>query len=128
MEQQLQDLSTNLAPVYRRMAPQSFLNQTAMEEDSIECRLGHLPGRPWTGVTACLDFCAHSHKDFHNMNNGATVVVTLTKHRGVGPPEDEQLHVLPLYRLDATPNIEEGETEEDVEKRKSSGALNVLQK
>ena len=62
------------------------------------------------------------------MNNGCTVVVTLTKHRGLGKSEDEQLHVLPLYRLDSTPNIEEGETEEDVQKRKNSGALDILNK
>ena len=94
----------------------------------MECRLGKDPGRPWTGVTACMDFCTHSHKDFHNMNNGCTVVVSLTKHRGLEKPEDEQLHVLPLYRLDTTPNYEEGETEADVEQRKASGAINILQK
>jgi methylcytosine dioxygenase len=110
------------------MAPASYKNQTAMEEDSLECRLGKLPGRPWTGVTACMDFCAHSHKDFHNMNNGCTVVVTLTKHRGLGKPEDEQLHVLPLYRLDATPSSEDGETQEEIDKRKQSGALEILNK
>ena len=29
-------------------------------------------------------------------------VVTLTKHRGWDKPEDEQLHVLPLYVPDST--------------------------
>ena len=62
MEQQLQELSTNLAPLYRRIAPQSYRNQTALEDESNECRLGRKPGRPWTGITACMDFCAHSHK------------------------------------------------------------------
>ena len=128
LEYQLQDLSTRLAPVYKRMAPQSYLNQTALEEDSLECRLGRSPGRPWTGVTVCMDFCAHSHKDFHNMNNGSTVVVSLTKHRSPEKPDDEQLHVLPLYRLDSTPNFDEGETEADIEKKKSNGSLEVLEK
>lgn len=44
------------------------------ESVASSCRLGYKPGRPWSGVTAVVDFCTHSHKDFNNMNNGCTTV------------------------------------------------------
>ena len=118
-------MATDLAPLYKRIAPESYENQIGLEEDSLECRLGNRPGRPWTGVTACLDFCAHSHKDKQNMNNGSTVVATLTKHRGYAKPNDEQLHVLPLYVLDTS-----DETSEPIKYKEKvdSGALEVLSK
>ncbi|KAK7021401.1 hypothetical protein SK128_014713 [Halocaridina rubra] len=125
VEHKLQSLATIIAPLYKRMAPNAYTNHTALEEESLECRLGYEKGRPWTGVTACADFCAHAHKDNHNMNNGCTVVATLTKHRGYAKPDDEQLHVLPLYVLDPT---DEKGTYEGYHRKIQSGALEVLSK
>lgn len=121
----MQSLATIVSPLYKQYAPEAFKNMTTFEEDSLECRLGYNDGRPWAGVTACADFCAHAHKDNHNMNNGCTVVTTLTKHRGFTKPDDEQLHVLPLYVLDPT---DEDGSYESYHQRVQSGALEVLAK
>lgn len=50
-------------------------------------------------------------------------MVTLTKHRGLSKPDDEQLHVLPLYVLE--PTDEDGSYEGQYEKIRS-GSLEVL--
>ncbi|CAB4005227.1 Methylcytosine dioxygenase TET2 [Paramuricea clavata] len=100
----LQDLATQVAQTYKTLAPEAFENQTCHDTEGVECRIGSNEEntRPFSGITCCVDFCAHNHKDDHNMDNGATVVLTLLgkdARKNTNCEEDEQIHSLPLYHL-----------------------------
>lgn len=60
--------------VFKPLRIPFFPTQCATEKMALDCRLGLKEGRPFSGITACMDFCAHAHKDQHNLYNGCTVV------------------------------------------------------
>ena len=52
-------------------------SRAQVKYDSVanDCRLGTSPpGRPFSGVTAVLDYSTHAHKDVNNMLGGCTAV------------------------------------------------------
>ncbi|XP_053686989.1 methylcytosine dioxygenase TET [Sabethes cyaneus] len=126
IEERMNILATMLSPLYVTVAPQAFQNQVQYEREAPDCRLGLKPGKPFSGVTCCLDFCAHTHRDLHNMQDGCTVQVTLLKPLPPGvKADDEQLHILPLYTMDTT---DEFDSEEGQKKKAETGAVQVLEK
>lgn len=74
IEERLQRFATVVAPLYKKMAPEAYANQVQFERLAPECRLGLAPGRPFSGITACLDYCAHAHRDLHDVSDGCAVV------------------------------------------------------
>lgn len=127
IEEHMNLLATILAPLFKQMCPRSYDNQTRYEKEAQDCRLGNKEGKPFSGVSACLDFCAHAHRDLHNMQDGCTVQVALLKpsNRDISNPDDEQLHVLPLYTMDTTDEYESADGQRD---KHRTGAVQVLDK
>ena len=115
-------LSNSVASIFKMMAPSCYQNMTLFSDVASDCRIGSSTDRPFSGVTAVSDFCAHSHRDTNNMVGGCTVVVSLTRpeNRDVKRPEEEQFHVLPLYQPDVT--------REEMEEKQETGGLEVLDK
>lgn len=75
-----------------------------------------------------MDFCAHAHRDLHNMQDGCTVQVGLLKPKTPAysnDDDDEQLHILPLYVMDTSDEFDNVEVQKDKSK---TGAVQVLEK
>ena len=97
IEQSLNNLATIMSKILKKATPVAFQNMVQHSEEAIHCRIGNGPGksRPFCGVTAVCDFCAHSHYDFRNEDNCVTVGLTL---KNQDRTQDSQYHVLTKYR------------------------------
>ena len=128
MNKQVNKLADIMGPMTKRLAPLCYDIMTRDDDgDKMKCRIGTKPGRPFAGITAVNDFCAHAHRDVNNLKNGTTAIITLLKpeHRDVRKPDDEQLHVLPHYAIDTTDEF--GSRIAQAEKVKS-GILDIINK
>ncbi|PAA45902.1 hypothetical protein BOX15_Mlig025520g3 [Macrostomum lignano] len=108
--------------VLEAAAPEAFQAQVQDSQLAADCRLGcNAPPdkRPFSGVTACIDFCMHAHKDTFALDGGCNVVVTLTSSRST----DEQLHVLPGYMPG---EVDEFGSEVGQRERITNGAIQEL--
>lgn len=91
-----------MALICKRLAPEAHRNLVVSSLGS-DCRIGLDEEKAFSSVTACLDFCAHNHKDLHNKINGCTAVVSLNKPTHYWQEEGQhQYHVLPNYLVDTT--------------------------
>ena len=128
MNKQVNKLADIMGPMTKRLAPLCYDIMTRDDDgDKMKCRIGTKPGRPFAGITAVNDFCAHAHRDVNNLKNGTTAIITLLKpeHRDVRKPDDEQLHVLPHYAIDTT---DEFGSRIDQAQKVSSGILDIINK
>ena len=71
-----------ISPLYKRLVPHAYNNMVAYEDVAGACRVGKKPGKPFSGITTVMDFCAHSHRDRHNMEAGLTGVDTMAIYCG----------------------------------------------
>lgn len=72
-----------------------------------------------------MDFCAHAHRDLHNMQDGCTVQVALLRSRHQSEEIDEQLHILPLYVMDTTDEVGSADAQKE---KNNSGGVQTLEK
>ena len=79
VEYKLNNLADILAPLCKRIVPEAYEYQILHEHEGLECSLGNKSERPFTGVTACLNFSAHIHKDVFDLLNGCSVITTLNE-------------------------------------------------
>lgn len=75
----MDSLADDLSYLLEKLAPKAFKNLTAFSSEARMCRIGKRQDllRPFSGVTAVLDFCAHPHKDRNDLPGGCTMVCSL---------------------------------------------------
>ena len=81
VEKTLNSMELNVRNLFQNLAPKAYENMTSQSIEAQDCRIGNgkIEDKPFSGVSAVTDFCAHSHKDDRNMPGGVTAVVTLLR-------------------------------------------------
>ena len=90
----MENLATHMSNLLKRAAPNAYANMLKHFSVDNQCRIGKHHEKVWSGCTAVMDFSAHSHTDFRNQDNVATLGLTLTNDES----RDSQLHVLTRYK------------------------------
>ena len=76
-------MADEVGSLFKNVVPHAFDNMTCRGGQAGACRIGDAEKlgdeRPFSGVTAVSDFCAHAHRDVNNVAGGITAVVTLCR-------------------------------------------------
>ena len=88
-------LADKVTPAFKAVTPKAWSNMVACDNWS-SCRIGNNKPRPFGSASLVCDYAAHPHTDRRNMEQGATVALTLRKPgTEEGPPS--QVHVFTDY-------------------------------
>ncbi|CAD5126037.1 unnamed protein product [Dimorphilus gyrociliatus] len=88
--QLINECAKDVAEIQKDLVPKCFANMVKLNNN---CRIGFGSERPYSTVNINMDYSAHTHQDFWNMDEGCSVIYTLVPLKR----KPEQLHILSHY-------------------------------